>query len=199
MWKNCIKAYYSTFNQTVAFNRNGVDGNDCMNKYMNSLVQADFQRLTRKADKVLMSSGQQMFTGSDLSKLMNIPWKFFTFSDGELPHPHTHGDVIFIPTRLVQELSVEVLIHEKIHLFQKLFPIEAHKYLRGAGIIGKHDLLTYPYRNPDTDLYQYDNVSGEEADSDFMSRHPLEMMAHDMSRAVILFERSKHDLSLRRK
>jgi hypothetical protein len=44
--------------------------------------------------------------------------------------PHTHKDVIFLPYdfhQLPDEERISILIHEKIHVYQRLFPIYTHK------------------------------------------------------------------------
>jgi len=65
-------------------------------------------------------------------KILNIEWKFAKVSsDIENGWPHTLGDVIilspdfFIIKSPTQQLTT--LLHEKIHVYQRLFPIETNK------------------------------------------------------------------------
>jgi len=80
--------------------------------------------------------------------LQKIPWNICMFDRGEFPYPHTHGDTIFLHTSMFTtynaypEAFYSVLIHEKIHIFQRLYPLETYAYIRnvlGCDIADKRD------------------------------------------------------------
>lgn len=65
--------------------------------------------------------------------LLSIPWKILTCSDDmENGYPHTHGDTIILPKRFFNASNGDVtvklvtLLHEKIHVYQRLHPIESN-------------------------------------------------------------------------
>jgi hypothetical protein len=178
------------FNKSASLTRDFLSGEECKKAYVNSLEPVDnrFDILCQQADDILKKQGNKIMFPLDLKRLLSIPWKLYIFSQGELLHPHSHGDAIFIPLTLTKRLTVDTLIHEKIHLFQKLYPIETQKYLKGAHIVGKCDLLNSPHRNPDVDVYIYNttiNINNDN-DNDFMENHPFEIMASEMTHVVIM-------------
>lgn len=63
--------------------------------------------------------------------LNNIPWKFVKqANDIEKGWPHTLGDVIILTSdffKLNNKTQVKTLLHEKIHIYQRYYPIETNK------------------------------------------------------------------------
>ena len=59
-----------------------------------------------------------------------VPWKFIKLSnDLEKGMPFTLGQFIFLPERMLEDLSenpktnhVDTLIHEKLHVYQRIYP-----------------------------------------------------------------------------
>jgi hypothetical protein len=65
--------------------------------------------------------------------ISNIPWKIAKISnDIELSFPHTLEDVIIISAKFF-EMPIErqkiTLLHEKIHIYQRLFPLETEELI----------------------------------------------------------------------
>jgi len=94
--------------------------------------------------------------------LQKIPWNICMFDRGEFPYPHTHGDTIFLHVSMFTsynaypEAFYSVLIHEKIHIFQRLYPLETYAYIRnvlGCDITNKRD--PNPNPNPDESTTEY--------------------------------------------
>lgn len=97
------------------------------------------------------------------TKLVQIPWvlamtKGETYEDGM---PHTRSNIIFLSSYIneqPQEL-VRTMIHEKIHIYQRLYPEEM------AQILAKHGFQRWKMRmgipriraNPDVDPWVYLN------------------------------------------
>lgn len=97
---------------------------------------------------------------SRYEKISTIPWKIVKSSGIEAEMPHTIGDIIVLPSRFFdesKEKQVETLIHEKIHVYQRLHPIETSKLLAGIGFKhwkqGKYVPLLR--NNPDNDSSVY--------------------------------------------
>lgn len=104
----------------------------------------------------------------------NIPWKFI-FVNGKYEDnlPHTRKDVIILP---IDELSrikndlIELLIHEKIHIYQRKYADEMHTYLlkNGYEVIPGHQLKR---ANPDINEYTYKR-NNKIFSCDYVSKNP---------------------------
>lgn len=85
--------------------------------------------------------------------LHNIPWIFVkTNSSIEEGFPHTLSNLIFISNPM--DISAEVLLHEKIHIFQRLYPDLTKKLiidLWGFNVHSKFIDTFLARNNPDTD------------------------------------------------
>ena len=66
-------------------------------------------------------------------KLDSITWKIAKISeDIEMGFPHTLGDVIILGDsffNLIYEQQLVTLLHEKIHVYQRLYPLETHELI----------------------------------------------------------------------
>lgn len=73
----------------------------------------------------------------DFPHLQNIPWKFAKVSDRiENAYPHTLQDVIILPASFFKKNDNTIkttLVHEKIHVYQRLFPKETLALLTSLG------------------------------------------------------------------
>jgi hypothetical protein len=103
----------------------------------------------------------------DSDKFHAIPWKIGLIADDSYEYglPHTRVDTILIPKKAVIKTNrkdfMNTLIHEKLHVYQKLYPGDFQKYLDHHGFVkharyGNGDLAA----NPDTDEYVYMKKSG---------------------------------------
>lgn len=103
------------------------------------------------------------YYGIDLNKLYNIKWKLgITCNDYyENGLPHTRNDVIIFSKNQIYDDSIDglsnTLIHEKVHIYQKLFNYDCDLYLKNKNFkkikkITKDDNIRV---NPDTDNYIY--------------------------------------------
>lgn len=61
----------------------------------------------------------------------NIPWKFIIVKDNVYEHglPHTRFDYIILPQKMLCKKIHETLLHEKLHVYQKKFPMKTEKYV----------------------------------------------------------------------
>lgn len=122
-----------------------------------------------------------------------LPWRFAFFHPlVEKGWPHTHGTVICLPlSRQVVVPSVdraklvELLVHERVHVLQRVHPAATREAIRqryGPGVVPLVPRAAIPspaerqriYANPDVDEYEYANPAG-------LKRHPYEQMAYDIA------------------
>lgn len=126
--------------------------------------------------------------------IVNIPWKFARFRKTlELGYPHTRGDVIFLPDNNLDRSDAKIvrtLIHEKIHIYQRLHKEKfIHSLLdNGFKILGKISDADRP-SNPDVDgiVYKYPSemvMMWSEKNKcliDALYEHPNELIAYTLA------------------
>ncbi len=88
----------------------------------------------------------------------NIPWRLAKLACHlENGYPHTLGDVIIVSGDNASSITADTLIHEKIHVFQRLYPQETQELI--CGVYGyKKTRIEIPEdarNNPDVDGYLY--------------------------------------------
>lgn len=138
----------------------------------------------------------------EVEKLLNIKWVFAltrgaTYENGL---PHTRANVIFLSSLVDEspERLTRTLVHEKIHLYQRMYPehmmrvIEAHGWRRWKNrqgvprIRANPDLDPYIYIDPKTEspmLAVYTSDTPESVDDVHVEygEHPYETMAYALS------------------
>lgn len=92
--------------------------------------------------------------------LYKIPWNLVKFKDIEENYPHTLGDIIFLPEKFFTYeygRQMETILHEKIHVYQRMYPIETSKLIRELGFEVFNTQANIPLirSNPDTDAFVY--------------------------------------------
>jgi len=149
-----------------------------------------------KVDKVLKKYNIIGFDGDKASK---IKWKIGIIDSNiyENGLPHTRDDVIIIPKNILYNHKLKtVLLHEKIHVYQKIYPNDIQQYLINNNFT-KSKIKTNNVRaNPDIDEYIYKNINGQEMmciynknpssildvsyfpDNNIINEHPFEYMAY---------------------
>lgn len=99
----------------------------------------------------------------NMERLRALPWTIaLTKGKGsayEYGLPHTRGDVIVIPESDVVESDdfVDTLMHEQLHVYQKMYPEDFQKYLDFQGFV-RHSLrknIQNVAANPDADEWVY--------------------------------------------
>jgi hypothetical protein len=158
-----------------------------------------------KADDLLR---EYKCTGFDGEKCANIKWKI-GIVDGksyEGGYPHTRHDVIILPLNLITTNSfINTLIHEKIHVYQKLYPEDIEEYLKENGFsqykLRKDEEMTRA--NPDMNEYLYKDKENKimmakynnnpkslmdvtvYPNNNYNYEHPFEYMAYTISNNII--------------
>jgi len=90
------------------------------------------------------------------SKLQDLPWIIGISPDGyEFNLPHTRGQVIMLP----ELVDASTLVHEKLHVYQKMFPKDFEKYLHKQGFtLSKKSVARAANPDADTQVYERDGV-----------------------------------------
>lgn len=106
---------------------------------------------------------------SSIDDETGLPWIMVKFEKNENNYPHTLGDIIFLPQNFFDKnmkSQAETLYHEKIHVYQRAYPIETAKFIANLGfeivasktqiqnIRANPDLNSFVYKNKDTIQYQ---------------------------------------------
>ena len=139
----------------------------------------------------------------DFKKLAELEWRFI-LTEGDINEagmPHTKGDVIYLSTsifNLNNKDLIKTLIHEKIHVYERLYPRDIQKWIldNGFNIHRRQSGIINARSNPDVDGWTYINPNGKESvvlynikpsdimdaiypvDNDPSSEHPYEMFAY---------------------
>ena len=98
----------------------------------------------------------------DKERWCALPWKIAIVPGGfEYGFPHTRGDVIVIPGVLCEEVASQrlanTLLHERLHVYQKMYPDDFQKYLDSQGFVRycrRKDIQNVA-ANPDADEWVY--------------------------------------------
>ena len=149
---------------------------------------------------------KQSYRGINVPTFLAIPWKIgFTHGkEYENGYPHTRGDIIILNVSTIPEMTEKslcrLLIHEKVHVYQKKYPEEVQLYLATKQIIPirirDYSDKTIP-ANPDLDQYIYngygafyDKTPNQFRDVRYLndssaSEHPLEEMAYQWEKVIL--------------
>lgn len=183
-----------TFSDLIA--RNLTSHKDYMRKA--GTACADFTQSEKARLTSLAKAIDARLSAFDRGNLSKIPWAFAKTRGDILENglPYTRGNIIFLPTPVLNdpERLPGTLAHEKVHVYQRLYPRETQAYLRSMGyrpIKRKVDPLLRS--NPDEDQWvyaqdgqqvgHYYNSSRPKSLSDISGRsHPFEVMARQVER-----------------
>ena len=150
------------------------------------------------------------FDWFDGKKANNIPWKFGCVKNKYYEHglPHTRNDIIIISSEDVNKFSDEKLIktfiHEKVHVYQKLYPNDIDTYLtynkfikhkirdQNDNIRANPDLNNWIYKDSENNIYQalYNENPSSVEDIKYLPinnqsyEHPFEKMAIEIEDSI---------------
>jgi hypothetical protein len=198
--------YYDTFSALDKKARNIRDIEEYTGRIEKSasyFTYAEKERVMQCMEPIFTFFVTLKYPWLDGEKLNRIPWKIAIFSGYDYEHglPHTREDVIlFCRERFASyntDTLIRTLIHEKIHIYQKLYPDDTERFKEEYGyekvnrrvdnptIRSNPDLDAYVYRDKDKQIqacYYHPTASSVEdvyysPENDQKSEHPHEYMA----------------------
>ena len=119
----------------------------------------------------------------DNNMINKLYWKFALTNsrDYEEGFPHTRQDIIFITPSLLEmskDTIITTIIHEKIHVYQRMYPELFRASLKTAGYVQLRERKTEPLArsNPDIDEFIYLSPKSEEMIALYNSDKPTSIM-----------------------
>lgn len=172
----------------------------------NSFIRNILDRAVLICDKKIKKYKIDGFDGEKCSK---IKWIIGMVKNNEYENgfPHTRGNVIVIPVHLLEKDNfIKTMIHEKIHIYQKLYPNDINIYLDKYGFTKFIPKTSDIRANPDLDNWIYKNKDGEIMkkiynqnpkslsdvktfpSNNLKNEHPYEWMAYDLAHEIDLID-----------
>ena len=205
--------YYKTFNNKDYKVRNIKTINDYYIKIKNSCININIKQKNDLIKCVNIANNKLKtikIDGFDGNKCADIIWNigFIKGNEYEYELPHTRNNIIILPINLLSNFFnnrlINILIHEKIHVYQKMYPDDINKYLEKNGYIKykNRNEFTNLRANPDLDNYIYMNSNKQimkaeyienpktindviiEPINDYKYEHPLEYMAYIIEKSI---------------
>lgn len=164
--------YIKRFNELDWKARQIINPNDYTNLFANSVVQPSdkqIQVIKSAIDTALelidqIDSSDKIWI--DLKLFKSLPWKFIITNSKQIDQglPHTRFDTIVLnQTQIKPSLNfIDTLLHEQLHVYQKVYPEQFDLYLQANGFVKlvKYIDSKILYRsNPDTDDWIYKKKS----------------------------------------
>jgi hypothetical protein len=156
--------YYDTFYENDFKVRNVKNINEYIKKIENSVTDFTEKEMLLlanaaiKADDIIKTINYNYFDGNKAAKII---WKFGLTRgrDYEEGLPHTIKDTIMLNRNdnININILVRILIHEKVHIYQKMYPDDYKLYLKEKKfeVIKKRESSDNIRANPDIDMYIY--------------------------------------------
>lgn len=203
--------YYKTFNEIDFKVRNIKSIDDYIINIKKSCIDINKYNIDKLTEYINIADDNIKkinIEGFDGIKCSTIMWNIGLISGSlyENGLPHTRDNIIILPDTLLsifntQNNIVRTLMHEKIHIYQKMYPADINKYLNKNGYVkfSERKNIKNIRANPDLDNIIYINknkmimkaVYKENASTisdviiepidDYMYEHPLEYMAYSLS------------------
>ena len=195
--------YYKTFTEKDMKVRNIKNIQDYYNfigkstSEFNNIQKQNISYCIQKAD-VFFSQLQLPYINGN--KVKDICWTIGSIK-GKLYEnglPHTRSNVILLPSELTNRADKELtslLIHEKVHVYQKLYPQHTQNYFKSNGlyVYSKRSKYDNIRANPDTDNLIYKDTDGTLYAKEYIEEpkqiedvtlenvdHPNEKMSYDI-------------------
>jgi hypothetical protein len=153
--------------------------------YINKIV-SDARDFTKEEKKLLIKACEKadnfLYNYTNIpqintKKIANMDW-VLSKTNGEwyeAGYPHTREDIIFITDEVISHPELtRIMIHEKIHVFERLYPEEIEEWMMVNGY-RKHSLLKdYPLArsNPDVNGIVYKSKEGCLTLAQFKNKKP---------------------------
>jgi len=131
--------------------------NDVINIIKNCIL-----KINQRLEYYLKNNGN-FYEYINISKFKNIQWKIGFMGNKEYENglPHTRNDIILLNKNKIllntQDKIIKTLLHEKVHVYQKLYPEDVKLYLKNKKFIKLKKMTKYDNirANPDLDDYIY--------------------------------------------
>jgi hypothetical protein len=153
--------YYDKFNKIDLHVRNVSSVKEYKQKIINSPItistneKEQIINTINKIDNILYN---YKIIGFDGKKACQIKW-IVGIIDGtnyENGYPHTRSNIIIIPKKIIfSDNLLKILIHEKVHIYQKTFPKDIEQYLSNNKFKKIQIKINNKRANPDIDNYTY--------------------------------------------
>lgn len=153
--------------------------------YINKII-SDTRDFTEKEKKLLIKacSDADKFLYNytkipqiNTKKIANMDW-VLSKTEGEwyeAGYPHTRENIIFITDDVIRHPELtRIMIHEKIHVFERLYPEEIEEWMRVNGYTIHSRLKDYPLArsNPDVNGIVYMSKEGCLTLAQFKNKNP---------------------------
>jgi hypothetical protein len=183
-FKDDPDGYSHSFNQINlhAYGYNTV--NDMINdivKVADDFTEEEKQILIKECNRV----DSFLSTFTDIphfpgKKVSEIQWKLAKTNGKvyEKGYPHTRMNIIFLPSHILhRDILGQVLAHEKVHVFSRLFPEDMKKWNTNNGYILYRKMSDYPNAriNPDLDGNVYLDSNQNETVALYPNDYPTSM------------------------
>jgi hypothetical protein len=164
-----IKALKSTSKEDY-LNKSISDADDFTNEEKRILTRAcgEADDFFREFDKI---------PNINFKKIADMKW-VLSKTEGnwyEGGYPHTREDVIFITPDVIHHYEIaRIMVHEKIHVFERLYPKEMKVWMDAEGYVPYKLFRDYPMgrSNPDLDGIVYLDKNGNETIVQFTTTDP---------------------------
>ncbi len=203
--------YYKNFSSKDLKARKINNIEEYYSKIKESCIDIDYKQ-SLILNKCIKNANEKLIKysciGFDGIKCANIVWTIGLIKDNlyEEGFPHTRKNLIVIPLYSLKNPSqlTNTLIHEKIHVYQKMFPEDINEYLVNNGFT-KYKLrnnFNNTRSNPDMDEWIYKNKNDEIMMAEYYENpksimdvniipnnnskyeHPFEYMAYDITNDI---------------
>lgn len=151
--EDLIARHYNGFNYRKYFISNIKDFSHDEKRKLILLTQ----EINEKIKKINIKNNK------NINNYINIDWKIIKISNNiENGFPHTHGDIIILPEWILNShILSDTLIHEKVHIYQRLYENDHDNLLASMGFnkINIDNKLHLKQSNPDIKYdYIYNNT-----------------------------------------
>ena len=121
--------YINTFNKIDLKVRNCNSIEHCKEIYKKNILE-----FTNEEKKILINLIKKINMKIKILKsFYETEWKFSRVTNKiDNGFPHTHNDTIYLSDKFFKNPNMSVLIHEKIHIYQKKFPTKKEKRLNSC-------------------------------------------------------------------
>lgn len=175
--------YVKTLTPLDLYARKVGDGNQYISRIAAAARDFDAAQKVRYTQAALQADRffkRTKLCGIDSNTIVSIPW-VFAMTDGtayEDGLPHTRTNIIFVSTELDEtpDSLLRTLVHEKVHLYQRMNPERMMTYLESRGYNRWKQRMGEPRvrANPDVDPWIYiDPLSREPMVATYATDKPL--------------------------